>query len=142
VISLTLTEQVQSYSHTILESVQSEGSSGLLCPACISGERTKSREGGKMHEPRSHRFSGNSQSQNPVFFCRGRSVNVLPCHHQDHHLQFICLASLMYMMKYGPTLISTNEAGIREGYKLPRAVFATEKMVNKSFLYQGSPFTT
>lgn len=66
---------------------------------------------------------------------------MLPCHHQDHHLQFTCLASLMYMMKYGPTLVSANEAGMREEYKLPRTVSVTEKMVNKCFLYQGSPFT-
>ena len=46
------------------------------------------------------------------------------------------------LMKHGPTLISTKVAGMREGYKLPRAVFATEEMVNKSSLYQGSPFTT
>lgn len=48
----------------------------------------------------------------------------------------------MYMMKYGPTLVSANEAGMSEEYKLPRAVSVTEKMVNKCFLYQGSPFTT
>lgn len=61
---------------------------------------------------------------------------------QDHHLQFICPASLMSMRKYAPTLISPNEAGVREGCRPPRAVFATGKMVNKPFLYPGSPFTT
>lgn len=143
-IFLTIIQHFPSHSPIISESILSEGSSSLLCPACIPGERIKSREK-NIYICINQGHTGlvaTAKARILLFYFISDSVNILFCRHQHHHLQFISPASIMYIMKYGATPVSSNEAGMREEYRLPRALFATGKRVDKCFLFQGSPFTT
>ena len=132
-----LIEQFQSHSPISLESVQTEYSSCLLCPTFIPGERIESREK-KICINQGHPGVVATVKAGTQLFISD-SVNILLCHHWHCHHQFVYAASIMDVMKYGPTPISCSRAGMQKWHCV---AFRTEKMVNKCFLYKGSPFTT
>ena len=132
-IFLILIGPFQSHSPMILELAQTEWSSNPLCPACIPGERMKSREGKyvltkvtqvmwQQLKPESRYFSSDS-------------VNILLCHHQYHHHQRVSVASIICIMKYSPSPISSGEAGLRKWCQFPELCLGHRKwFINVSFI--------
>lgn len=63
------------------------------------------------------------------------SVNILLCHHQYHHHQRVSVASIICIMKYSPSPISSGEAGLRKWCQFLELCLGRRKwFINVSFI--------